>query len=235
MSEIQSLGKTKNAAVIRQLVDLDGKVVVDAGCGNLTFTRLLAEQGAKVIAIDPDSVQAQKNRDADPIPGIKFFETGAESIPCDDSSVDGVFFSYSLHHVPADLFPAVYAEVLRVLRPSGFLYVLEPIDCPLNQVMRLFHDEDAERRAAWQSLHDIAAPKFEQMSQFSYYDERQFDSWDDFADRFSNRSFNSLYTEADVHRDEVRETFLRFGGPAHKFTTPKNVMLLQGIVASSQG
>jgi len=231
MSELQQLGKIKNAAVIRQLVDLNGKLVVDAGCGNLTFTRLLAEQGAQVLAIDPDSVQAQKNREAEPVPGIEFVETGAENLPCEDNSVDGVFFSYSLHHVPADLFPAIYAEALRVLRPSGFLYVLEPIDCPLNQVMRLFHDEDAERQAAWQSLHDMAVPKFKQMSQFTYFDERQFDSWDDFADRFSNRSFNSLYTEADVRRDEVREAFMRLGGPDHSFTTPKNVMLLQGVAA----
>ena len=233
MSQFQSLGKIKNAAVIRQLVDLNGKLVVDAGCGNLTFTRLLTEQGAHVVAIDPDSVQAQKNRESGPVPGIEFVETGAENIPCDDNSVDGVFFSYSLHHVPAELFPAIYAEVLRVLRLGGFLYVLEPIDCPLNQVMRLFHDEDALRDAAWQSLHDLAVPNFRKMSQFTYYDERRYDSWDDFADRFSNRSFNSLYTESDVRRDEVREAFLRLGGPEHSFTTPKNVMLLQGVVSNS--
>jgi len=159
-------------------------------------------------------------------------ETGAESIPAKDGSIDGVFFSYSLHHVPAKLFAAIYAEVLRVLRPDGFLYVLEPIDCPLNQVMRLFHDEDALREAAWRSLHEMVVPKFSQMSQFTYYDERSFDSWDDFADQYSNRSFNSLYAEADVRRDEVREAFLRLGGPEHRFLTPKNVMLLQGTINS---
>lgn len=231
MSEIQSLGKIKNAAVIKQLVDLNDKFVVDAGCGNLTFTRILAEQGARVLAIDPDSVQAQKNRDADPIPGIEFVETGAENIPADDHSVDGVFFSYSLHHMPANLFGTIYDEVLRVLQPDGFLYVLEPIDCPLNQVMRLFHDEDAEREAAWRSLHEIAVPRFQEMSQFTYHDERQYESWDDFSDQFSNRSFNSLYTEADVRREEVRESFLRLGGPDHKFLSPKNVMLLTGVEA----
>ena len=229
MKKIQQLGRIKNAAVVRQLVDLENKHVIDAGCGKLTFTKLLVEQGAKVLAIDPDPVQAQKNRDADPVPGIDFVETGAESLPVKDRSIDGVFFSYSLHHVKSELFPAVYEEVVRVLRPDGFLYVLEPIDCPLNQVMRLFHDEEVERTAAWKSLCDMAVPKFREVQQFTYHDERQFDSWEDFADQFSNRSFNSQYTEADVLREEVREAFLRLGGPEHKFLTPKNVMLLQGL------
>ncbi len=34
------------------------------------------------------------------------------------------------------------------------------VDCPLNQVMKRFHDEDIERAAAWISLETIAIPMF---------------------------------------------------------------------------
>ena len=55
---IRDLGCITNIEVINQFVSLDGQLVIDAGCGDLGFTRLLAEQGARVLAIDPDPVQA---------------------------------------------------------------------------------------------------------------------------------------------------------------------------------
>ena len=49
----------------------------------------------------------------------------------------------------AELYESVFQEVLRVLKPSGFLYVLEPVAAgDLNDIMRLFHDEAAVRSAA---------------------------------------------------------------------------------------
>ena len=223
---MNDLGCISNADVLQQLVSLEGKRVLDAGCGDLTFTRLLTECGARVIAIDPDAVQAEKNRNADPTPGIKFVESGAEVMPADDKTIDGVFFSYSLHHIPRASYPAVFAEVLRVLKPDGFLYVLEPTDCPLNQVMKLFHDEDAERAAAWQAVESLRT-EFKSATTVSYYGYRQFESWDDFADTFSNRSFNELYTETDVRRPEVKSAFESHAGPDFRFQSPKRVMLLQ--------
>ncbi len=229
---MRDLGKIKNAEVIQRLVDLKDRFVVDAGCGNLTFTKILVQQGAKALAVDPDPVQAAKHRQADPVPGITFIESSADKIPVADATVDGVFFSYSLHHMPAQQYPAIYDEVCRVLKPDGFLYVLEPIDCPLNQVMRLFHNEDAERQAAWQSLHDLAAERFQEIQQFTYHDERTYESWDDFANQFASKSFNTLYTEDDVRQEKVRVAFEEFGGPDHCFQSPKNVMLLKRLAST---
>ena len=127
MSEIVDLGFSSNMEVLQRFVDLKGKFVVDAGCGSMIFTRHLSELGARVLAIDPDPVQAELNRDGPPIPDVEFQQAGAENLPVGDNSVDGVFFSYSLHHVPSELYPQVFAEVLRVLKPDGFLYVIEPL------------------------------------------------------------------------------------------------------------
>lgn len=224
---IEDLGFAKNIDVLRRQIDLTGKRVVDAGCGSMTFSKILTELGARVLAIDPDSVQAEKNRQT-PVTHIEFVETGADKIPAEDQSIDGVFFSYSLHHIPASIYPVVFAEVVRVLKNDGCLYVLEPTDCPLNQIMRLFHDEDREREAAQDGIERLAVPCFATVERFTYHDFRQYESFEDFVTTFSSKSFNSLYTESDVRSPEVESAFLKMGAPDFRFASPKKVTFLQG-------
>lgn len=226
---MQDFGCTTNVEVLRRYLSLRGKRVVDVGCGSMAFTRLLVGEGASVIAIDPDPVQAAKNRAADPVAGTEFVESSAEKIPAEDRSVDGVFFSYSLHHIPTNLYPRVFAEVFRVLKLGGFLYVIEPTHGESNEVMRLFHNEDKEREAAWQALEDIARPNFALAECAAYYSVSRYESWDDYANQYAGKSFNSTYTSDDVRRPEVRETFDRIGGPNHELESHKRVMVLQRL------
>jgi ubiquinone/menaquinone biosynthesis C-methylase UbiE len=195
----------------------------------MKFSRPLVEHGARVLAIDPDPVQAKLNRESEPTPNLEFVETGAEKLPSQDNSVDGIFFSYSLHHIPAERYPQVFGEVTRVLKPDGFLFVIEPMDCPLNEVMKLFHNEDQERAAAWQAMHELAVPAFESAQVVSYHSFSQYESWDDFASQYASKSFNTLYTEADVRQPKVKEAFERLGGPDYRFQSPKQVMFLQDL------
>jgi ubiquinone/menaquinone biosynthesis C-methylase UbiE len=228
----KDLGCKTNIEVINQFIALRDKYVIDAGCGDMTFTRLLVENGARVLAIDPDPVQAKLNRNVAPVENLEFAETGAESLPVADCSVDGVFFAYSLHHVPAESYGRVFAEILRVLKPEGILYVIEPVDCPWNEVMKLFHNEDRERAAAQTALHELAVPFFQSSLEVTYHNWSQYDSWDAFVKHFSSRSFNSLYSETDVRRPEVKEAFDRLGGHDHRFQSPKLVIYLQGLKKS---
>ena len=192
----------------------------------------MSDLGAQVLAIDPDPVQAELNRSADPLPNVQFVETGADQIPADRCSVDGVFFSYSLHHIPQMIYPCVFDEVLRVLKPNGFLYVIEPIDCPINEVMRLFHDEDHARMAAWAALEQLADTSFQASTVVKYHSLSQYDSFDDFASQYASRSFNTLYTESDVRNPRVQEAFVRIGGPEMRFVSSKQVMFLKNPVAT---
>jgi len=224
---VKDLGFITNVEVIDHFVKLDGRFVIDVGCGSMTWTRHLSDLGARVLAIDPDPVQADLNRAADTIPNVEFAETGADKIPLDRNSVDGVFFSYSLHHIPAELYPDVFDEVLRVLKPDGFLYVIEPIDCPINEVIKLFHNEDQERAAAWSALEQVAMSCFQSAQIVKYHSHSQYDSFDDFAKQFASRSFNSNYAEADIRSRKVQETFQQLGHPNYRFTSSKQVMFLQ--------
>ena len=69
----EKLGIDTNVEVLRRQLQLDGKQVVDIGCGSMTFSKIVAGQGAEVLAIDPDPRQAEVNRGlADRPSGIGF-------------------------------------------------------------------------------------------------------------------------------------------------------------------
>ncbi|MEZ6093211.1 MAG: class I SAM-dependent methyltransferase [Pirellulaceae bacterium] len=226
---IADLGLQTNAEVIGRLVDLDSKTVVDVGCGDMGFSRQLVALGASVLAIDPDPIQAVKNLSRPLEDGLSFHEASGEHLPVTDSSVDGVVFAYSLHHVPEESYPDLWQEVRRVLKPGGFLLVIEPVDCPLNQVMKLFHDEDRERAAAWDSLTVAGKTMFEKSSTVEYHSITNYPTFEDFVQHFSSRSFNTLYSESDVRAKAVEEAYQRHVGPDGMFLSPKRLMLCERL------
>ncbi len=233
MEAPEDLGERTNIDVLNELLELRGKSVIDAGCGDMTFTKCIVEAGASVLAIDPDARQAALNRQQPDFPGLRFVEAGAESLPVEDASLDGVFFIYSLHHVPAELYGRVFDEVFRVLRPGGFLHVIEPTGCPLNDVMIRFHDEEAERQAAQNALVQYALPHFDSVRSVKYHGIRQFDDFEHFVREFSGRTFNPGYTEDDVRSKAVEELFEKHGAPDYRFEAPRLVHCFSGARGAS--
>lgn len=225
------LGLRTNIDVLCELVDLNGKLVVDAGCGDMAFTKEIVNAGARVLAIDPDSRQAALNRSQPATPSLEFVEAGADRLPVDDRALDGVLFIYSLHHVAADLYAQVFDEISRAVKPGGFLHVIEPTACPINDVMMLFHDEEAERAAAQQALVKYAVPRFDSVRSVKYHAMRKFDDFEHFVREFSNRTFNPGYTEEDVRSPAVESLFEQYGAPDYNFEAPKLVHSFSGLNA----
>lgn len=229
-NDIQKLGITTDLDVLDQCLKPADQFIIDAGCGNMHLSKALAERGAHVLAIDPDPIQAEKNRQAKTIANVGFAETGADQMPVENQSVDGIVFSYSLHHVPNDLYPNVFNECLRILKPEGFLYIIEPVASgELNEVMSLFHDESQVRALAQQAIDTHAVPNFQSAQVFEYSRAVQYKSWEQFADRYVAKSFNTGYTEAQVRSDAVREKFITVGEPKQfAFESPMRATWLQG-------
>jgi len=118
-------------------------------------TRLIAGRGRgrRVRAFEIDAVQHAKNLAAGPLANLEFRRGGAEAIACSDATVDVVCMFKSLHHVPVSGLPTALHEVARVLRPGGRLYVAEPVFAgAYNDLIRLFHDEQGVRQAAFDAL-----------------------------------------------------------------------------------
>lgn len=232
----QNLGVCTDLDAIDRFIEPAGRFFVEAGCGDMKLSRALAERGANVLAIDPDPVQAARNNKAEIIPNVGFVETGAQSIPVESGSIDGVLFPYSLHHVPASLFADVFEEVRRILKKDGFVYVMEPVAAgALNEVMRLFHDESAVRAAAQKALDTFAIPFFRQVTVVEYRIPVHYQSWEDYATRYAGKSYNTNYTEAQVRAESVKQRFHEVGEPLNfHFESPMRVTLLQEMKLAAQ-
>lgn len=208
ISDAEDLGEADEMDVIDRLVPIVGLNVVDVGCGGGRITRQLAERGAKVLGVEPDPIQAEKNRAAEAVPGLSFVEAPGQALPIDDGFMDGVFFSYSLHHVPRKHMDGALAEALRVLKPeTGFLYVLEPMLAgSMEAVYRPFHDETEVRTLAYDSLKRVAAPRFAEAHELRYRELVRYDSFATFVDEMAGTTYSDFPRER-LDTPEVRAMF----------------------------
>lgn len=127
--------------------------VLELGCGKADKTRFVARHAASVLALEVDEIQHAKNLKIDDLPNVRFALGGAQEIPADDASMDVVMMFKSLHHVPVPLMDRALDEIRRVLKPGGLAYLSEPIFAgEYNEIMRLFHDEQKVREAAFEAV-----------------------------------------------------------------------------------
>jgi ubiquinone/menaquinone biosynthesis C-methylase UbiE len=202
-------------ALLETVGQVSGLEVVDVGCGEGHLTRALAALGARVTGCDP--FMPETGWTAHKSGNYRLAKASADALPMPDASADLVLFVFSLHHVPSAKLDAALAEARRVLRPSGRLYVADPIpEGPHQYAMELFHDETAVRKAAADALARTAKPRFAAGRVARYIDVRRFSDFDDFAGRMiANMRFNGYTKEAVLApavRERFAETFAAHGG-----------------------
>ncbi len=87
----------------------------EAGCGSGQASRGLAPRFVRVFATDPSASQVAQARAPE---NVRFAVERAETCSLDDASADVACVAQALHWFDRD---AYFAEVARVLRPSGAL------------------------------------------------------------------------------------------------------------------
>lgn len=227
---VEDIGEATDYEVMDRQVSVDGLRLLDLGCGAGALTRALAERGAEVVGIEPDPIQAENNRQAAPVAGVSFVEGGAQDLDIEDDSVDGVFFKYSLHHVPADSMDEALAEALRVLRPDGFLYVAEPVMVgDYAEMTRPFNDETKVRRLAYEALARGAGPNFKHAHETRYFMWRDYPDFETFVESRLGLTYND-HQRAQVDTPEVRASFdAGRNGDGYRFQMHLRVNFYQGI------
>ena len=216
--------------VLNRLVPLAAQDIIELGCGAARLAReLLARYPAtRVTGLEVDAIQHARNLAA-PAERLRFIAAGAQAIPLPDAQFDLALMLKSLHHVPQSIMDQALAEVHRVLRPGGHLYVSEPVFAgALNEITRLFNDEQAVRAAAQAALDQALAT-----GAWAQVAERRFDMPAHFADfaAFERRMLDVTFAERHLDselRERVRarfESHVGIGG-AH-FERPMHVRLLR--------
>jgi len=115
----------------RLLGDLEGKTVLDVGCGDGLNSVMLAKLGARVTGIDisPQAVEVARRRAevngvsdrVSPLAGP------IEAIELPENSFDLVWADAVLHHVLDDL-ETVMDRLTRWVKPEGLLVFSEPVN-----------------------------------------------------------------------------------------------------------
>jgi len=102
----------------------EGERVLDVGCGTGTLaiaaSRRAGPEG-EVQGIDPSAemIEVARKKAAKAHVDARFQTAAIEKLPFPDGYFDLVLSSLMLHHLPADVKRAGFAEVRRVLKPGG--------------------------------------------------------------------------------------------------------------------
>jgi len=217
--------------VIDEHLALDGKRILELGCGRAELTRAIASTGhnRQVLALEVDEVQHALHQQITDLDNVEFRLAGAEDIPADDNSVDVVFMFKSLHHVPEELMAKSFEEISRVLRPGGYAYISEPVFAgDFNEILRLFHDEQSVREAAFNAIRvAVDSGRFELADELFFNTPMRFENFSDFEEKVIGATHTDHQLSAGLH-EQVRSSFEQhMGNDGAHFVMPIRVDLLR--------
>ncbi|HID82792.1 MAG TPA: class I SAM-dependent methyltransferase [Chromatiales bacterium] len=217
--------------IYNRLLSLDGKHILELGCGSAEITRDIASAGVdrKVTALEVDDIAHEKNLQITDLPNVTFVLAGAEDIPLKDESVDVVLMFKSLHHVPPGLMDQSMHEIRRVLKPGGLAYISEPIFAgEFNEILRLFHDEQKVREAAFNTLKKaVDEGLFKLVEEVFFNSPRKYENFSE----FENNTIKATHSDHKLDEDLFKLVKQRFeehvGDDGAHFLMPMRVDLLQ--------
>jgi ubiquinone/menaquinone biosynthesis C-methylase UbiE len=123
---------------IEAFVNLEGKRVLEVGCGDGRLSSFLVQKVGSLTAVDIDESRLEDARRT--AKDVDFRCGSGESLEFPDCSFDLVFFGFSLHH--QDAFAAL-SEACRVLVPMGEILIIEPTEMSeYTQLVSVFEKEE---------------------------------------------------------------------------------------------
>lgn len=219
-----------NSEVLTATVELNGKRVVDIGCGDGSLVRLMTRHGAKAFGVDNNPAQLEKARGIKPIAHEIFHQGSAESLPFDDACMDVAVFFNSLHHVPATGMETALGEAQRILKANGVLYVSEPLaQGPHFELMAPIHDETEVRAQAKVALDAAGELGFEKIDEITHTHMVNLVDFDAFRERMLRINPDRL-EDFPKHEAELKNLFTELGtkGPdGFKFAQPMRVEIFK--------
>jgi ubiquinone/menaquinone biosynthesis C-methylase UbiE len=119
-SYVWRFGQDRRLGLLRDWAPLEGRAILDIGCGIGTYVRKFRQFSEDVHGVDVDAERVAKASET--LPNIQV--APAEHLPYPDDRFDMVFLHEVIEHVDDDR--AAIAEAIRVLRPEGRVVVYAP-------------------------------------------------------------------------------------------------------------
>jgi SAM-dependent methyltransferase len=115
--------KPLDRALLASLIDQagTGARVADVGCGPGHVSAWLARHGAAAVGIDLSAAMVAVGRRE--YPAVEFRQGDLLGLPAADGEFGAVVALYSIIHLEPGELPRAFAEIHRVLRPSGLALV----------------------------------------------------------------------------------------------------------------
>jgi len=122
------IGNARN--VLLAQADLKpGHRVLDIGCGTGTFAVQIKQKypNVEVTGLDPDpkALARAEQKAKQAAVAVKFDKGFSDELAYPDRSFDRVCSSFMFHHLPSDVKEKTLSEIRRVLKPGGFLDLLD--------------------------------------------------------------------------------------------------------------
>ncbi|MHA6324271.1 class I SAM-dependent methyltransferase [Roseivivax sp. CAU 1753] len=209
--------------VIRsELAPLDGKTLLDIGCGAGGLRAPLQEAGALWRGIDPI-----------PGPPDMPIDTGsAAALPYPENSFDAAICVNALHHVPVAAMGTALDEAARVVRHGGRLVVIEPrADGALSRAMAVVDDETDVRHAAQAAMDRVTTLR--QISATDYDRSERYANFDAFCASLIAVD-PARAPRIDAAREDLRTAFLNHArhpqdGDAYTLSQPMSVRVFKPV------
>lgn len=104
------------------LNSLNGKKILDVGCGNGKDCKYILEKGFNINGIDLSI--GMLNIAKEKVPNCNFEIMDITEITYPDDSYDGIISNCSLFHIPVEELPKTLKSFKRVLKPDGKLLLI---------------------------------------------------------------------------------------------------------------
>jgi ubiquinone/menaquinone biosynthesis C-methylase UbiE len=220
--------------IYNELLALDGKHILELGCGSAEITRNIATSGAdrKITAFEVDQIAHEKNLQITDLPNVTFGLSGAQEIPLEDESVDVVFMFKSLHHVPPELMEPSMREIRRVLKQGGLVYISEPVFAgDFNDILRLFHDEQKVREAAFNTVKKAVDDGWFNLLEETFFNApRKFENFAEFENETIKATHSNHTLDEKLYKLIKQRFEQHIGDDGAHFLIPVRVDLLQKCV-----
>lgn len=131
--------RTRMSNVFSLLPPLDGRLVIDLGCGMGTFTIETGRAGARAVGVDPAPAAvaaARRMAMAERVP-VSFVRADAVALPLPDDRADVVLAADLVEHLDDVTLARILAEARRVLGEGGRLVIYTPNRTHLFERLRL--------------------------------------------------------------------------------------------------